>query len=639
MRKSQYRILLIAFLLLAALAALPTPASAATACPPESGASGYVQVEERNADITILESGDVRYVETWVVNFQGTNFRFAYRDILYNRLTGIMDWGVVEGATIYTEASSGEYVYDLSGDLQNRRITWCFPSTSNQVRTFELSYTVKGSLAIYDDVDQYFWNFIESDRGYTISRSEVQVHLPADFSAESLTLGGFVNGAEDLTIYSAEDIVPFGGSSARILDSRTIEFSGGPFYPGDEWEIGVRFPHGYVTADRQFWQVVEDRRPIFDFLALAGAVLLTVGGGLGVYMFWYFRGRDKPVGVKAEYFPKPPQNLPPGVVGVLIDEVVDMEDIMATMIDLARRGYLRITENEASLFGKKTEFTFTRLDEGTSGLLPYETALLKALFGRSNQQQLSALKNKFYTSLPDIRAKMYAEVTKYGFFHGNPEKVRQKYSCSGFLALGLGGVLAWGIFQLAYGAWNLFTEGFALCLSGSVLVFPLGFLLISRFMPRKTSEGARAAMQWEAFRNYLQNLEKYQDVQNAKDQFEKYLPYAVAFGLEKSWVKKFEKTDVPIPMWYDPYPMHRPSGTFGSGRVSGRPSSGGSGAPSLDKAAGSLFGGLESMSTGLFSMLDQASSTFTSAPSSSGSGGGGGFSGGGGGGGGSSGFG
>jgi hypothetical protein len=181
---------------------------------------------------------------------------------------------------------------------------------------------------------------------------------------------------------------------------------------------------------------------------------------------------------------------------------------------------------------------------------------------------------------------------------------------------------------------------FAIFLAGSLLVFPIGLLIAARYMPRKTDLGARSAAQFEAFKRYLGNIQKYASVEDAKDQFDKYLPYAIAFGLEKSWVLNFSQTEMPIPIWYHPY--FPTASQSGSRRGTARPASGGGGGmPSLDDAAGRMFGGLESMSTGLFTMLDEAASTFTSAPSSSGSsgGGGGGFSGGGGGGGGSSGFG
>ncbi len=169
----------------------------------------------------------------------------------------------------------------------------------------------------------------------------------------------------------------------------------------------------------------------------------------------------------------------------------------------------------------------------------------------------------------------------------------------------------------------------------SLETIPVGLILLSRFMPRKTALGAKAAARWQAFKRYLTNIEKYTQVETAKDQFELYLPYAIAFGLERSWVAKFAAVDAPAPIWYQMYPHQR----TGSGRrgLSSRVGDSSGRAPSLDTAAKGAFGNLNSMSTGFMAMLNTTSSVFSSAPSSSG--GGGGFSGGGGGGGGSSGFG
>ena len=52
-------------------------------------------------------------------------------------------------------------------------------------------------------------------------------------------------------------------------------------------------------------------------------------------------GRDKPVGLIADYLPEPPSDLPPGIVGTLIDERADMQDILSTMLDLGKRGCSR----------------------------------------------------------------------------------------------------------------------------------------------------------------------------------------------------------------------------------------------------------------------------------------------------------
>ena len=99
-------------------------------------------------------------------------------------------------------------------------------------------------------------------------------------------------------------------------------------------------------------------------------------------------------------------------------------------------------------------------------------------------------------------------------------------------------------------------------------------------------------------------------MQNLKPEFfEKYLPYAMIFGVEKKWAKAFEAMHMPSPSWY-----------AGSAHV----------------GAGFSLNSASSFSPLAFS--NSFSSSFTSAFSSSGaggaSGGGGGAGGGGGGGGG-----
>src|SRR5581483_11950209 len=111
----------------------------------------------------------------------------------------------------------------------------------------------------------------------------------------------------------------------------------------------------------------------------------------------------------------------------------------------------------------------------------------------------------------------------------------------------------------------------------------------------------------------------------AKDQFEKYLPYAIAFGLEHSRVNKFAAVDTPAPPWYYPYGGYYGPRTYGGGVLtasddtpSGR--SGGGRMPTLNEASAAGFRGLNSMTDGLFTMLNTTSAIFGSAPSSSGRG-------------------
>ncbi len=128
----------------------------------------------------------------------------------------------------------------------------------------------------------------------------------------------------------------------------------------------VQFPHGIVGGAKPSWQTAYDRKaawesdykPLADLgLGLAGALLL-VGGPLLLLLLWYVRGRDPEVVLPAQYLTEPPSNEPPGVAGTLVDEKADMQDIIATLVDLARRGYLVIEEERKSSFFGATNFDF-----------------------------------------------------------------------------------------------------------------------------------------------------------------------------------------------------------------------------------------------------------------------------------------
>jgi uncharacterized membrane protein YgcG len=191
----------------------------------------------------------------------------------------------------------------------------------------------------------------------------------------------------------------------------------------------------------------------------------------------------------------------------------------------------------------------------------------------------------------------------------------------------------------------------------------IALMVIAPHMPRKTAKGAEEAAKWLAFKRYLETIEKHGDLAAVKDKFEEFLPYAIAFGLERSLINKFKAVDTPAPTWWGPvypygygygYPHHagipggQPAGSSGGGPPGPLAGEGGQ-APTLTGMSEGVGASLASMSDGLGAMLNSASSTLTSTPpaqTSSGRGGwggggfsGGGFSGGGGGGGGSRGFG
>jgi uncharacterized membrane protein len=606
---------------------------------PVGAQSKSAYAKEYDVDLTVLPNGDLRVVETLDMVFQGGPFSYGFRIIPTDRLDDITNIEVSEGNQRYqSSGSQGANTYwadyNEDGDVE---IRWYYPYTSNADRTFQIAYTVKGAVRRYAEGDEVWWMAVHDDHPYLIRGSRVTLQLP-----EAVT----INPRDDGKGY----VVQTDGVAAELTvspDRRTVTaVAKEVLNPGDFLAVGVKFTPGVVGGGKPNWQSDYDEKVAWDtggkqvlnlFLGALG-LLSLIAAPLAVYLLWYGRGRDPQVGLVADYIPEPPEDVPPGVVGTLVDEKADLQDVIATLIDLARRDYLTMTEEAEKGFAGltfKRDFVFERTDKGWSGLRDYEITLLRELFGSSHSKHLSDLKNKFYTALPTIRSGLYDAVVDEGYFRSSPNKTRQLYTILAFVV----GALA---ITLAVVTTMLFAEWVDTiwCPSVGLLIGAAALIVVGQAMPVKTKKGAEATARWNAFRRYLKEIERYTDLETATDLFERYLPYAIAFNLERRWVQKFARVETtPIPGWYHPYWMMGRSGYYGA---SGGGSSSESGSrPSVQSMSDGLAGGLQSMSDGLVSMFNSVGKTLTSAPSSSSSGGfsGGGFSGGGSSGGGSSGFG
>jgi hypothetical protein len=574
-----------------------------------------------DVNITVTEEGDLLVEEHQSITFTSGSFHYGYRTIPMDKTDGIVNIEVWEGGTQFRPSSSeNEYTFTATEEGNELIVYWYFPYTSNSSHTYTFRYTVKGGVKRDEaEGDSVFWKAIPPDHSFPIRSSRVTVRFPS-----GVDLG---------------DIVSYGTPAEATVEGDTVTFvASGQIAAGQEMEIGVAFGPGLISADKPDWQTREERAGSYSLLFGVVGFLLLVGGLLGVLLLWYLRGRDPEIGLVADYLSEPPSDVPPGVAGTLVDERADMQDVIASLVDLARRGYLEMVETRGSsgLFGlgSATEFTFRRTQKPWDGLLSFERTILQKIFGTRTERDLSDLKNKFYTAIPQIRKGLYKQTVESQFFRTDPDTVRGR-----FAALGIGLlVLTGGIGFLAVTALSELTQGI-ICPFVGVGVAAVALIIVGQAMPVKTRKGSEEAAKWRAFKRYLKDIERYAQLEEATDQFDRYLPYAIAFGVERTWINKFASVPTtPIPIWY--FPVWTSGHRTGGGA---RPSTGRGGqAPSLDGMSRGIGSGLAGMSAGLTSMLNTASSTLVSRPQSSGGGGGwsgGGFSAGGGGGGGSAGFG
>lgn len=578
-----------------------------------------------------------RVAEIYRIRFRGTYF-FGTADIPTSRVNALTDFLVYEDGQALSQgcpARPGTYCVTRSGDTASVEYRFRQPVTDRAVE-IRLEYTVEGGLRSYEGGDQLYWMAVTDDHAAAIENSVIVVNLPPDAVPRE--------GVDPIATYGADAetaICASAGSCGGVDTAQYVRFAGGAVVVArstrglradEPLEIRIQYPHN-PSMSVPPWQPGFDQQrefeenilPLLNLGGLLLSIVIAVGGSLAVIARYYIRGRDPSVGLVPEYLTEPPSDLLPALAGTLVDERADMHDILATLIDLASRGYLVIEESRTTfLMISSSEFTLKRTDRGDEGLTTFEKALIRAIFSGKQERKLSDLKNKFYKHLPGLKKQLYDNLVRLKYFPRNPDTTRSTYAGVGIALIALSGFAFFLILEAELDLFVLFA------LDASIAFVGLMLLIFSSFMPAKTEAGALEAAKWRAFRNYLENLSRYATVDSATEQLDKYLAYAVAFQVDKKWLRHFEGLDqVPVPIWYYPtYRGPRWSGGYTAGTPLPTSSWGGSGM-SLDDVSTGLSGGLESLSSGLTRMLNDASSTLRSSPSSSGSGG---FSGGGGGG-------
>ncbi|NJN99846.1 MAG: DUF2207 domain-containing protein [Anaerolineales bacterium] len=213
-----------------------------------------------------------------------------------------------------------------------------------------------------------------------------------------------------------------------------------------------------------------------------------MGGPPAVYLLWYKRGRDLPPGVVPEYISEPPSDLPAPIAGALIDEKADLQDIIATITDLGRRGVLRLEEQQKEGFlgiGSGREYTFHLVD-ASKATRPYEKALLKGIFGSKSEQRMADLRQRFYTHIPTLQKELYNELVRAGFFPSDPNATRGKWIGLGVIALIVSVVISCGLL-IALGDYSML----AICPGLALLTSALGLILWPPICPAKPNRAPK----------------------------------------------------------------------------------------------------------------------------------------------------
>jgi hypothetical protein len=282
---------------------------------------------------------------------------------------------------------------------------------------------------------------------------------------------------------------------------------------------------------------------IVRLILIGGMIFLLVGGLIAILMVWYLRGRDPHTGLVADILSEPPDDLPPGAAGTLLDEHADHHDVVATLVGLGRSGAVSITQDDGS-GSRKGDWVITALhpEQITNRI---ELDLLNLLFDGKpeplREVRLRDVRPKFVAAEEQIRDDLYRELVTHGYFPESPAAIRLRWKRISWIGLILSiivGVLV-----------AIVVDPVAIATTIAAVIMWAVMIRMSRHMPRKTEKGAEAAAKWRAFKRYLQDIEKHRDLAEAAGIFDRYLAYAIAFEIDKGWIRKFSEAGANRPAW------------------------------------------------------------------------------------------
>lgn len=305
----------------------------------------------------------------------------------------------------------------------------------------------------------------------------------------------------------------------------------------------------FATASTTLMQTLFHNLPL---VAVPLPLLLIV-------VVWFYRGRDyafitsnvynldpsqphrkiwPSLRAREPFVYSPIKELSPGQAGLLLNEKVDTRDLIAEILELARKKFIKIESVTSKKFlglGSSTDYRFTQLKTSDNELPSVQKYLFKQLFIKNDTVLLSELKGTFYTHMAKASTKLEESVAE--FFTSTPSKAR---------ALGLFiFISSWGatlfLIIVTFFSLNIFWP-----LPFLVLQLPIG-LYLGYHLPQKTAVGHALWLQTRGLRKSIV-YGKWREKIKEKNLFiEEVLPFAVSLGVIHQLSKDMEKLQIQPP--------------------------------------------------------------------------------------------
>ncbi len=530
-----------------------------------------IEINSYDAIITLNESGDMNVTETWDMNYQG-DYQVRFRDIDYKKFpknyplykddnndaqfdeTSVHIKVIKDGVDVSDKVRYGYSFlnnYDELGEpvrcepertsCESLFVDFMKDGDLEGHIIFEYQYTILGALTKYSDIAELNWKLFDYNEA-NIDKATVTIELPEN-SYDMNDLSLFYHGLHDAEI--------------EKLSNTTLRLEVLGLKDDDSLEFRMLAPDDLfnnILARNTFIHEKMNLASLLDYeeeLALDYERQLEVEKylnygliPLGILMFilgitaYILFDKELPTRDVNKYLSDLPSDDTPAEIGYLFrfKRTTD-EDIVATLLDLIRKGYVK-----ADFLGEYTSINTTKVtlsrveNTNQSLLLPHEAHLLNWFFsGIGNGSTVTTTEisnygvgsyekaNTFSREATEFIKRVREQAEKKNYFETNKTKGRKLVNLLSLIPL------LYGVVTIVL---SIITHArIAIPIIVSIVIFIIYFLYVTT-IKRRTHEGHELYLKWSAFKDYLENFEGIKsftipDVET----WEHYLIYAVTFKI------------------------------------------------------------------------------------------------------------
>lgn len=515
-----------------------------------SSGEDSIRISRWLVESKLLENGDLSIVEDITFNISG-KYNGVFREIVLENTSGIEEIKVVENSEDkileykrVEKAKKGDNNVFLTNEENDRMILQIFSPSKDEEKTFRVIYTIKNVAKKYKDTGELYYKFLGRENDTPIDLFSVNIILPKKDIDNKVKvfahgpLNGEIHRVSDNTIHlEVEDVPKDTFVEARILFPRE-------FIPASQNIVDQDEYLNIMNEEARLQEKIEEdilkrkaRGTLFGNIAIVLAAIEIL-----IFTLLTIKYRRIKDIYEASKYLDVPEDCTPAIATHITSNAVGTNTIIATILDLYRKGYVKVDDGDEYKKKKETikDFTITKAKEEDSSLLSHErhfirwliddigdgiTVTTKDIEGYSEKN--SSMFIKQYSKWGQL---IKEDTVNKGYF----DKGSGKYGLPLVILFPITLIVA--IIALAYEnllGLTLLVTSFLMLIQGIILLF------------RKSDYGYVEYRKWIEFKKYMNKLKR----ANIINDFSKYpkdisLIYGLALGIDSEILNKFNiKTD------------------------------------------------------------------------------------------------